>query len=29
MMAFNVRRRGKLTYYYTGEEPTLSSLVTE
>jgi len=28
-MAFNVTRRGKLTYYYTGEEPTLSALVTE
>ena len=28
-MAFNVKRRGKLTYYYTGEEPVLSALVTE
>jgi hypothetical protein len=28
-MAFNVRRRGKLTYYYTGERPVLSCLVTE
>jgi hypothetical protein len=28
-MAFNVRRRGKLTYYYRGENPVLSALVTE
>ena len=28
-MAFNVKRRGKLTYYYGGERPVLSSLVTE
>ena len=28
-MAFNVKKRGKLTYYYSGEHPTLSSLVTE
>lgn len=28
-MAFNVKRRGKLTYYYTGDRPTLSALVTE
>jgi hypothetical protein len=28
-MSFNVKKRGKLTYYYTGEHPTLSSLVTE
>ena len=28
-MAFNVKKRGKLTYYYTGERPVLSSLVTE
>ncbi len=28
-MAFNVKKRGKLTYYYNGEHPTLSSLVTE
>ena len=28
-MAFNVKKRGKLTYYYQGEYPVLSSLVTE
>lgn len=28
-MAFNVKRRGKLTYYYEGDEPVLSSLVVE
>ncbi len=28
-MAFNVKRRGKLTYYYHGDHPTLSALVTE
>lgn len=28
-MAFNVKKRGKLTYYYTGERPVLSALVTE
>jgi hypothetical protein len=28
-MAFNVKQRGKLTYYYKGDHPTLSSLVTE
>ena len=28
-MAFNVKRRGKLTYYYEGDRPTLSALVTE
>ena len=28
-MAFNVKKRGKLTYYYQGEQPVLSSLVTE
>jgi hypothetical protein len=28
-MPFNVRRRGKLTYYYHGERPVLSALVTE
>jgi len=28
-MAFQVKKRGKLTYYYEGEHPTLSSLVTE
>jgi hypothetical protein len=26
---FNVKKRGKLTYYYQGERPVLSSLVTE
>ncbi len=28
-MAFKVKRRGKLTYYYTDDRPPLSSLVTE
>jgi hypothetical protein len=28
-MAFNVKKRGKLTYYYHGENPVLSALVTE
>lgn len=28
-MAFKVRKRGKLTYYYEGERPVLSALVTE
>jgi len=28
-MAFTVKKRGKLTYYYTGDRPVLSSLVTE
>src|SRR5512132_3826029 len=28
-MAFNVKKRGKLTYYYQDEHPVLSSLVTE
>ncbi len=28
-MAFNVKKRGKLTYYYLGERPVLSALVTE
>jgi hypothetical protein len=28
-MAFTVKKRGKLTYYYGGERPVLSSLVTE
>jgi hypothetical protein len=28
-MAFNVKKRGKLTYYYTGDRPVFSSLVTE
>tara|TARA_B100001013_G_C24597053_1_gene437232 strand:- start:383 stop:901 length:519 start_codon:yes stop_codon:yes gene_type:complete len=29
MSTFNVKKRGKLTYYYTGDAPTLSCLVTE
>ncbi len=28
-MAFTVKQRGKLTYYYEGEHPVLSALVTE
>jgi len=28
-MAFNIKQRGKLTYYYGGDAPVLSSLVTE
>ena len=28
-MAFQIRKRGKLTYYYTGDRPVLSCLVTE
>lgn len=28
-MAFNVKKRGKLTYYYRGDRPVLSALVTE
>jgi len=28
-MTFNIKKRGKLTYYYDGEHPVLSSLVTE
>ena len=28
-MAFNIKKRGKLTYYYHGEHPVLSALVTE
>ena len=28
-MPFNVKKRGKLTYYYNGDAPVLSSLVTE
>jgi hypothetical protein len=28
-VAFNVKRRGKLTYYYQGDRPVLSALVTE
>ncbi len=28
-MAFNVKKRGKLTYYFDGDRPVLSALVTE
>jgi hypothetical protein len=28
-VAFNVKKRGKITYYYEGDEPVLSSMVTE
>lgn len=28
-MAFKVKKRGKITYYYQGDEPVLSALVTE
>ena len=28
-MAFNIKKRGKLTYYSEGESPVLSNLVTE
>ncbi len=28
-MPFNVKKRGKLTYYYEGDDPVLSSLVVE
>jgi hypothetical protein len=28
-MGFNVKNRGRLTYYYSGDHPTLSALVTE
>ena len=28
-MAFNVKKRGKLTYYFSGDRPVLSSMVTE
>ena len=28
-MSFNIRKRGKLTYYYHGDHPVLSALVTE
>jgi hypothetical protein len=28
-MAFKVKKRGKLTYYYNGDRPVLSALVTE
>jgi hypothetical protein len=28
-MAFNIKRRGKVTYYFEGDRPVLSALVTE
>ncbi|MGC4193284.1 MAG: hypothetical protein QM589_19220 [Thermomicrobiales bacterium] len=28
-MTFNVKKRGRLTYYFTGDRPVLSALVTE
>lgn len=28
-MDFNIKKRGKLTYYYNGDQPVLSALVTE
>ena len=28
-MTFNVKRRGRVAYYYQGDSPTISSLVTE
>ena len=28
-MAFNIKERGRVTYYYGGDAPTLSALVTE
>lgn len=28
-MSFNIKKRGKITYYYSGEHPVLSALVTE
>lgn len=28
-MPFNIKRRGKLTYYYEGDEPVLSNMVVE
>tara|TARA_B100000579_G_scaffold418450_1_gene416021 strand:- start:816 stop:1340 length:525 start_codon:yes stop_codon:yes gene_type:complete len=28
-MAFNIKQRGRVTYYYGGDRPTLSALVTE
>src|SRR5205809_423288 len=28
-MAFSVKKRGKVTYYYSGDRPVLSALVTE
>ena len=28
-MSFHVKKRGKITYYYNGDNPVLSALVTE
>ena len=28
-MAFNIKTRGRITYYYSGDHPTLSALVSE
>lgn len=28
-MSFIIKKRGKITYYYTGDQPVLSALVTE
>ena len=28
-MAFSVKKRGRITYYFQGKMPTISSLVTE
>ena len=28
-MAFNIKKRGRITYYYSGDHPTLSALVSE
>lgn len=28
-MTFNIKKRGKVTYYFQGDRPTLSALVTE
>lgn len=28
-MSFKIKKRGKITYYYSGERPVLSALVTE
>lgn len=28
-MAFNIKQRGKLTYYYEGDDPVLSNMVVE
>ena len=28
-MAFNIKKRGRITYFYSGDHPTLSALVSE